>query len=485
MNKLSIKLCVTFVSLFCMQSLLAAEHQKPNIVFILADDLGWADVGYHGSKTAKTPNIDSLAKESVKLDTFYAQPMCTPSRAALMTGRYPMRYGLQSFVITPGQHYGLPTSERTIAEALQESGYKTYALGKWHLGHAKKEYWPQNRGFDYFYGSTIGNIDYYTKERTGVLDWQRNGTFLREDGYFTDLITDDAVRIIEKHEKGDKPFFLYLAHLAVHSPYQAPKKYIDKFTHIKNKTKRIYAAMAASMDDSLKKVLDALDRTGLRDNTLVLFISDNGGISGSYSESMQQVSGDKPAPADNGPYKGSKASLNEGAVRTVALVNWANKVKPTTVNEIIHMVDWFPTLVGLADGKVEGKNKLDGKDVWSVITEGASTPHESILINAEFHRGAVRKGDWKLIKHASLPSRVELYNLVADVGEKNNLAKENPKKVAELEKLLNNYAKESKQALYFKEYMPFIIEDYKASEMNYNGDEDSGQEDEIPVLPKN
>ena len=171
----------------------AGVAQKPNIVFIMADDLGWADVGYHGGEGIVTPNIDKLAKEGVQLDTFYAQPMCTPSRAALMTGRYPMRYGLQTFVITPGQHYGLPTDERTIAEAFKESGYSTYALGKWHLGHSKKEYWPQNRGFDYFYGSTIGNIDYYTKERNGVMDWQRNGEFIKEDGYFTDLITKDAV----------------------------------------------------------------------------------------------------------------------------------------------------------------------------------------------------------------------------------------------------------------------------------------------------
>jgi arylsulfatase A-like enzyme len=458
--------------------------KQPNIVFIMADDLGWADVGYHGAKDIKTPNIDKLAKEGVKLETFYAQPMCTPSRAALMTGRYPMRYGLQSFVITPGQHYGLPTDERTIAEALKEAGYSTYALGKWHLGHSKKEYWPQNRGFDYFYGSTIGNIDYYTKKRNGVMDWQRNGKFIEENEYFTDLITKDAVRIIEEQD-GKKPFFLYIAHLAVHSPYQAPKKYLDKFMDIKDETRRTYAAMAASMDDSVKAVVDALDRKGLRDNTLILFISDNGGIVGSgFSSNMKKVAGNKPAPADNGPYKGSKASLNEGAVRTVALLNWPKQLKAGTNNEIIHMVDWMPTLVGLAGGKAEGNKTIDGLDVWPVITQGKATPHESILINAEFHKGAVRKGDWKLIKKASLPSKIELYNLAKDVGEKNNVAKEYPKKVAELEALLNDYAKGAKASLYFKEYLPFIIQDVKTSDMVYSGDEDSGQEGEIPVLPK-
>ena len=479
---------IILVGIACSQVVAADTPKQPNIVFIMADDLGWADVGYHGGEGIKTPNIDKLAENGAKLETFYAQPMCTPSRAAFLTGRYPMRYGLQTFVITPGQHYGLPTDERTIAEALKESGYSTYALGKWHLGHSKKEYWPQNRGFDYFYGSTIGNVDFYTKERNGVMDWQRNGEFIKEGGYFTDLITTDAVRIIEEQD-GEKPFFLYIAHLAVHSPYQAPQKYIDQFKDIKDETRRIYAAMAASMDDSVKEVVDALDRKGLRDNTLILVISDNGGLAGSgYGASMEKVSGKKATPADNGPFRGSKATLNEGGVRSVALVNWPKKVKPTTVNEIIHMVDWMPTLVGLAGGKVEGSSEdkkiIDGLDVWPVITEGKATPHESILINAEFHRGAVRQDQWKLIKRAALPSSVELYDVVADKGEENNVAKDHPEKVVELEELLNTYAKGATQSLYFSEYIPFITEDYKTSEMSYSGDEDSGQPDEIPVLPK-
>ena len=475
---------ILLVSIAYTQVIAAELPKKPNIVFIMADDLGWADVGYHGAKGISTPNIDKLAQEGAQLDTFYAQPMCTPSRAALMTGRYPMRYGLQTFVITPGQHYGLPTDERIMAEALKESGYSTYALGKWHLGHSKKEYWPQNRGFDYFYGSTIGNIDYYTKERNGVMDWQRNGKFIKEDGYFTDLITKDAVRIIEEQD-GKKPFFLYIAHLAPHSPYQAPQKAIDKVKGIEDETRRTYAAMVSVMDDSVKEVVDALDRKGLRDNTLILFISDNGGLAGKgYSESMEKVSGKKPTPADNGPYKGSKASLNEGGVRAVALVNWPKVIKPSKVDELIHMVDWMPTLIGLAGGTAESNKTIDGKDVWPTITEGKPSPHESILINVEFHKGAVRKGDWKLIKKASLPSKVELYDVAHDIGEKNNVAEANPKKVAELEALLNDYAKGATQALYFKEYIPFIVEDYKTSEMSYSGDEDSGQEGEVPVLPK-
>ena len=172
---------------------------RPNIVFIMADDLGNADLGYRGGEI-KTPNIDKLANEGVRLESFYGEPVCTPSRAALMTGRYPMRYGLQTLVIFPSHTYGLPTDERTLPQALKEAGYKTLMVGKWHLGHADKKYWPQNRGFDYFYGNVVGEVDYFTRERGGLIDWQRNGTFLKEKGYYTKLIGDEAVKLIDQQD---------------------------------------------------------------------------------------------------------------------------------------------------------------------------------------------------------------------------------------------------------------------------------------------
>lgn len=465
-----------------IQGVFAEPQAKPNIIMVLADDLGFADVGFNDSKGIKTPNIDSLAASGVRFTSFYVQPMCTPTRAAFLTGRYPMRYGLQSFVITPGQHYGLPTDERTIAQALKEVDYKTYALGKWHLGHSDKGYWPQNRGFDYFYGSTIGNVDYFTKEKAGVVDWQRNGVQLEEKGYFTDLITKDAVRIIE--QSSDKqPFFIYMAHLAVHSPYQAPQKYIDRYKHISDKYRRIYSAMTASLDDSVGEVIAALERKGLRDNTLIIFMSDNGGIA-EFDATMAKVRGEKPSPADNSPFRGSKASLYEGAVRSAAAINWPGKIQPSVVSETVHVVDLLPTLVGLAGGKVQTDKPIDGKDIWPVITQGKASPHKNILINAELHRGAVRQGDWKLIKYASLPSSVELYDLAEDPSEKNNIAEQHSEKVHELEEVLNDYAKQAKGSLYLKEYMPFIINDTKNAQMVYDGDEDSGQKGETPVLPK-
>jgi len=199
-----------------------AKIAKPNIVFIMFDDLGNADLGYRGSDI-KTPTIDKLATGGVRLESFYGMMVCTPSRAALMTGRYPMRYGLQTLVIFPSHTYGLATDERTLPQALKEAGYYTAIIGKWHLGHADKKFWPQNRGFDYFYGNLVGEVDYFTKDRGGIIDWQRNGKFLKEEGYYTDLIGDDAVKLIENYD-AKKPLFLYIASLAPHAPYQAPAK---------------------------------------------------------------------------------------------------------------------------------------------------------------------------------------------------------------------------------------------------------------------
>ena len=223
MNRVaSIAIAVTAGALFSPVTLARAADTKPNIVVILADDLGNADLGYRGSDI-KTPNIDKLAQDGVRLDSFYGMPVCTPSRAELMTGRYAMRYGLETLVIFPSHTYGLPTDERTLPQALKDAGYDTAMVGKWHLGHADQKYWPQNRGFDHFYGNLVGEVDYFTKERGGIVDWQRDGKFLKEDGYYTDLIGNEAVSIIDHHDTA-KPLFLYVASLAPHAPYQAPQE---------------------------------------------------------------------------------------------------------------------------------------------------------------------------------------------------------------------------------------------------------------------
>ena len=252
---------ISAIYLWLPLNTLKAQERPPNVIVILADDLGNADLGYRGSDI-KTPNIDKLANEGVRLESFHGMPVCTPARAALMTGRYPMRYGLQTLVIFPNHTYGLPTDEWTLPQALKQAGYSTSMVGKWHLGHADQKFWPQNRGFDHFYGNLVGEVDYFTKMRGGIVDWQRDGKFFQEKTYYLPLIGDEAVKMIEKQDK-NKPFFLYFASLAPHAPYQAQKADEDRYAStIKDPTRRTYAAMITSVDDQVGRIVAALDKRG-------------------------------------------------------------------------------------------------------------------------------------------------------------------------------------------------------------------------------
>ncbi|QDF42424.2 arylsulfatase [Bradyrhizobium symbiodeficiens] len=435
-----------------------AAQQRPNIVVILADDLGNADLGYRGSEI-KTPNIDQLAKGGVRLESFHGMPVCTPARAALMTGRYPMRYGLQTLVIFPNHTYGLPTDERTLPQALKEAGYSTAMVGKWHLGHADKKFWPQNRGFDHFYGNTVGEVDYFTHKRAGIIDWQRNGSFIDEKGYVLTLDGDEAVKLIDKQPK-DKPFFLYFASLAPHAPYQAQKADEDRYaTTITDPTRRTYAAMITSLDDQVGRIVARLERRGMRDNTLIIFSSDNGGprnavvASGAHSKEERTESGVKEGslPANNGVLRGGKGSLYEGGVRVPTIFNWPAKLKPGVVNEPLHMVDIMPTALALAGATANSADKpLDGKDIWATVANGTPSPHDDILVNVEAFRGAIIKGRWKLVKIALLPGKTELFDLTTDPGEKNNVADQNVDVVRDLETRLLAYAKQQKMSEWLK-----------------------------------
>lgn len=448
-----------------LSSAAAEASKKPNIIFIMADDLGNADLGYRGGQVV-TPNIDKLAQEGVRLESFYGEPVCTPSRAALMTGRYPMRYGLQTLVIFPSHTYGLALDEKTLPQALKEAGYKTLMTGKWHLGHADKKFWPQNRGFDHFYGNVVGEVNYFTRERGGLIDWQRNGKFLKEEGYYTDLIGDEAVKLIDQQD-GKQPFFLYFASLAPHAPFQAPESAIDKYKATPDKLRRTYMAMISELDLQIGRIVAELDKKGLRDNTIILFASDNGGAtSGMFAQGAKSndergheeggIEQGQKAPASNAPFKGGKGSLNEGGVRVPAFVNWPAKLKPRTVNEPVHMVDVMPTLLALAGGAGSPDHPFDGKDMWKTLAEGAPSPNDDVLINVELFRGAVRKGDWKLVKIALLPGKTELYNLAKDPGETTNVGAENPEVARDLEARLLQYAKEQKPSLWIKAQPAFV-----------------------------
>ncbi len=436
-----------FVVAFCQQASGAeplAAANKPNIIYFLADDLGWADVGWHGSEI-KTPNLDKLANAGAKLEQFYVLPVCTPTRAALMTGRYPIRHGLQVSVIRPWAQYGLPLDERTLPQALKEAGYTTHISGKWHLGHFNMDYLPTHRGFDTQYGHYNGAINYLTHDRDGGHDWHRNDKECHDDGYATTLLGDEAVRVVEQAQP-KKPFFLYVPFNAPHTPLQAPDEYLKRYADITDKKRQTYAAMISCLDDQVGRVVAALEKRDLTENTLILFSSDNGGLLG-------------PGAANNGKFRAQKGTLYEGGTRVCAFANWPGQIKPgTVINEPLHLVDWFPTLVKLSGAPTAQKTKLDGLDIWPVITAGKPSPHEDILINAMPNSGAIRMGVWKLIINGHITandlekagakkaapeekeaSSVELFNLAEDPYEQNNLAAQNPEVVQQLRTRLDAY----------------------------------------------
>lgn len=427
---------------------LAAES-RPNIVLIVADDLGWKDVGFHDSDI-KTPTLDKLAEGGVRLEQFYAQPMCTPTRAALMTGRYPFRYGLQTAVISASHTYGLPTDEWLLPQALKEAGYKTAIIGKWHLGHADRKYWPRQRGFDYQYGPLIGEIDYFTHEAEGVVDWYRENQRVKEEGYSTDLLGNDAVQFIEQ-QSAAAPFFLYLTFNAAHTPYQATQEYLDKYAGISDPSRRAYAASITAMDTQVGRVVAALDEKKLRDNTLIVFMSDNGGTRNAmFTGAIADVSKIK-IPCDNGPFREGKGTLYEGGTRVVAFANWPGHLKAgSRVDGLMHAVDLYPTFVDLAHGKLDKSKPLDGVDQWSTISAGATSPRHEIVYNIEPFRAAVREGDWKLIWRTTLPSAVELFQIPDDPSEKRNVAAEHPNKVAELQGRIGELATQMVPALFLQ-----------------------------------
>ena len=431
-------LLAAFVALFLAPTVSAGD--KPHIVILLADDLGWGDVSYHKGEI-KTPNIDKLAESGAKLEQFYVQPVCSPTRASLMTGRYPMRYGLQVGVVRPWAQYGLPLEERTLPQALKEAGYTTAICGKWHLGHFRPEYLPTKRGFDHQYGHYNGAIDYYTHLRDGGFDWHRDDKVCRDEGYSTHLIAKEAVRLIEEQKDG-KPLFLYVPFNAVHAPHQAPDKYTEPYANLTG-DRRIYAGMTAALDEACGQIVAAVDKRGWRKDTLFLFASDNGG----------------PQPGkitSNGPYRAGKGTLYEGGVRVAACAAWEGHIKPgTVVNEPLHIVDWYPTLLKLGGASLEQKLPLDGLDAWPTVAQGKPTPHKEILHNTTPTSGALRVGDWKLVlnggsaasevteKPADAKERVELFNIADDPYEKKDLGAEKPDKVKELRARYDVLAKEA------------------------------------------
>ncbi len=419
-----------------------AAHAKPNIVYFLVDDLGSADVGFMGSRDVRTPNIDRLAKEGVVLQSFYVQPVCSPTRAALMTGRYATHTGVYT-VVRPGAPWGLPLAERTLPQALREAGYTTVICGKWHLGEFQAQYMPTRRGFDHQYGHMFGALDYFTHIRDGKPDWYRDDKPVQEEGYTTHLLAKEACRLI-REQPADKPLFLYVPFNGVHAPYEVPQDYTKAFPNLSG-NRQTMAAMLAVVDEAIGQITAALEAKGLRENTLIIFSSDNGG----------------PAPgrvSRNTPLRAGKGTIYEGGVRACAFATWPGHVPAgTTIQEPMHAVDWYPTLLKLAGASLEQRLTPDGLDVWPMLTQGATSPHDAILLAGNSpSRAAIRMGDWKLLLDASeqnseeatadtdkTTTKVELYNLAEDIGESKDLAASQPEKVKQMRTRLEAFLKDA------------------------------------------
>ncbi|KAI8767903.1 arylsulfatase J [Biomphalaria glabrata] len=355
----------------------------PNIIFILADDLGWDDVSFHGAEFP-TPNIDRLALDGVILNNYYVQPMCTPTRGAILTGKYPIHTGLQHYVITGSQPYGLPLTEITLAQHLQTLGYVTRAIGKWHLGFCKEDYLPGKRGFDSHYGYYLGrgdHFDHYAQDRGFMgLDLHDNNqpVWNETEVYSTDLFTAKALDTIRGHNK-TKPLFLYLAYQAVHAgndydTIQAPLKYVNRFPYIKDVKRKMFAGMASALDDAVGEVYKALQENGLAENSIIIFSTDNGGPANGYDGNA----------ACNWPLRGTKNTLWQGGVRGVGFVHSPLLKKKSYVNNnLMHAVDWMPTLLGLAKGDLTKLDNIDGFDQWETISENAESERKEVLLNID------------------------------------------------------------------------------------------------------
>ncbi len=417
--------------------------EKPNILIILPDDLGWADVGYHGSDV-RTPNIDKLARSGITFNQHYVMPTCTPTRVCLITGLYASRYG----VLGPAYGEVIDLGDPTLPSLLSDNGYFTAIAGKWHMG--SPPYTPLKYGFQSSYGYFDGQIDPYTHEYKMEADfterrsWHRNDEYLDESGtHVTDLITAEAVRIIE--EDREEPFFLYVAHHVPHFPLDEPDEWMSVYDDVPmmHPSRRLFAASVTHMDDGIGQIIDALERTGQRENTLIIFISDNGGQMRWHSETEYHGNyADKPHEVlgNNFPLRGWKGQLYEGGIRVPTFVNWPGQLKPGVIDSPAHVTDWLPTLCALTNYKSELRQDLDGRNIWPLLAGEIPAEESRSMYWKTRQTYAVREGDWKLLVNRS-NNDIELYDLENDFREIRNLRDSNPEIVKQMMDLLEEFKK--------------------------------------------
>ena len=461
------------VFVLAVQCSIVFAANKPNILMFVIDDLGWNDTSYRGSDIP-TPTIDKFAKEGIRLQQYYVQRVCSPTRSAIMAGRYPYHMGLARTVISDGHPFGMPLNQTTIANELKKGGYATHCVGKWDLGMHKWEYTPTYRGFDSFYGYYEA-AEYYFNHSTffvpnhlkpSALDFRNNTKPVRDKNgvYSTNLFTEAVEQAIEKHNSDKGPFFIYAAYQSVHAPLEVPQKYINQQCQsIPYENRRIFCGMLRAADEGIANITMLLQKKNLLDDTIIIFTTDNGG---------QTAQG-----SNNWPLRGNKATIFEGGVRGTGFV-WGSKLPKLNYDnhQLIHVTDWLPTIVeGIAGLELDKEKwKLDGYNVWSAITANSESPRKEILIDLNppytgfIGQAAMRIGDWKLIigqpncsfgrarigdgcpdgwvhLNGSIelppytPSLTWLFNITADPNERNNVADQYPDVVKQLKERIEHY----------------------------------------------
>jgi len=432
----------------------ASPAVKPSVIFIIADDLGWADVAFHKGNVP-TPNLDKLAADGVELTQHYVYPVCSPTRSALLSGRYATRFG----VTTPQNNRAYRWDTITLPRALKSSGYDTALMGKWHLG-SLPEQGPNHFGFDHSYGSLAGGVspwNHFYKEGQFSRTWHRNEKFVEETGHVTDLISVEAIKWIEA--RGDAPFFLYLPFTAVHLPLKEPAEWTARVpASVQGDVARHYGASVMHLDDAVGRILSAVEKKGRRKDTIIIFTSDNGG---STAENNDLHYPDDKCPngkltGNNRPLRGQKGQVHEGGIRVPTIVSWPGILKPGKFDGVAHISDWMPTFCALAGFTSEKDLKWDGKNIWPQLTGAEPAKPRTIYTAApNFSALALRDGDWKLIvpnggakkNTATEAGEVELYDLATDPGETKNLASAMPERVAELRVKLTEASKADRDAL--------------------------------------
>ena len=417
-----------------------AKKTHPNVIVIMTDDLGYVDVGFNGSKDISTPNIDRIAKNGVKFTNGYTPySVCSPSRAGFITGRYQQRFGYErNAQYRPNDpNMGLPQTEKTIPTLLRQVGYTSGVIGKWHLGAHISNH-PLNRGFDFFYGHLGGGHRYFPEELTIKDSYSINDEPLsyktwimrdhqpeKTDKYLTDAFSNEAVKFIEKNQKD--PFFLYLAYNAPHGPLQATQKYLDRFDHIKNKKRKTYAAMVSAVDDGVGRILDRLESLEIIENTMIFFLSDNGG--------PESKNG-----SNNGPLREGKSSIYEGGNRIPFAMQWPAQITPMVYEYPISSLDILPTIAEWTNTPISVDKPLDGVNIIPYLKgEKQGRPHQTLYVRKfDDDLYSVRDGDFKLVTKKK-NSVKELYNLSKDLGEENDLASEFPEEVKRLDSLRQNW----------------------------------------------